>query len=240
MHFYVAFGLLTIVSAANICAVKGMHDTEKLSFYMLNFFSKGPSTFALCASWCKNDSAKCKSFRYSYWSDAAAQYCEFFEYGLEGNITADSNSPYWYYDIGCAFPTYAAGGTVTVTSQGGSVTVTQTSYQVQTSTQTITSTSVPPPRTITTTSVPAATTQTQTVFVTTTSRLPASTQTSTTTLTQRLDQNSTSTLTFRQTTTISTTLAQPTTLTCVQPRQLRPSRAFRVPRRSCGRLRRRS
>lgn len=70
------------IEAANLCGKIGLHDSNKLSFYMGNFFYKGPTTFALCASYCKQDATKCKSFRYSYWADAASQYCEFFEYGL--------------------------------------------------------------------------------------------------------------------------------------------------------------
>lgn len=45
---------------------------------MGNFFFKAPSVFALCADFCKRDYPRCKSFRYSYYSDADSQYCEFF------------------------------------------------------------------------------------------------------------------------------------------------------------------
>jgi len=44
---------------------------------MGNFFWKGPTTFALCALYYKKDAPKCKSFQYSYFSDATGQYCEF-------------------------------------------------------------------------------------------------------------------------------------------------------------------
>lgn len=68
--------------AANICGTIGIHNSSKVDYYMGNFFYKGPSIFTLCASYCKKDSPKCKSFRYSYWGDAAGQYCEFFDNGL--------------------------------------------------------------------------------------------------------------------------------------------------------------
>lgn len=73
---------LHYASAANICAAVGLHNETKISYYMGNFFFKGPTTFALCAAYCKSDPAKCKAFRYSFWSDANAQYCEFFDNGL--------------------------------------------------------------------------------------------------------------------------------------------------------------
>lgn len=76
------FACVGVANAANICGKVGSHDSTKISYYMGNFFYKGPTTFALCASYCKQDGAKCKSFRYSYWADAAAQYCEFFDNGL--------------------------------------------------------------------------------------------------------------------------------------------------------------
>jgi hypothetical protein len=78
----VLFALIVGTIAVTICGTKGAHDESKISFYMLNAFYKGPTTFALCALYCKKDSGKCKSFRYSYWSDAATQYCEFFDNGL--------------------------------------------------------------------------------------------------------------------------------------------------------------
>jgi hypothetical protein len=76
--------LLTLATsglAANICGQIGIHDQNKISYYMGNIFYKAQSNFALCASWCKKDATKCKSFRYSYFADADAQYCEFFDNG---------------------------------------------------------------------------------------------------------------------------------------------------------------
>lgn len=64
--------------SARICGSIGKHDYSGTTFYMGNFFFKAPSTFALCAGFCQNDYPRCKSFRYSYFSDADAQYCEFF------------------------------------------------------------------------------------------------------------------------------------------------------------------
>ncbi|KAF1837810.1 hypothetical protein BDW02DRAFT_595292 [Decorospora gaudefroyi] len=95
---------VSFVSGAQVCGLIGLHNETTLSFYMGNFFFKGPTTFALCASYCKKDAPRCKSFRYSYWGDANAQYCEFFDSALGGNVTADSTQPYWYYDIG--YPNY--------------------------------------------------------------------------------------------------------------------------------------
>lgn len=69
--------LATSGLAANICGQVGKHDQNKISHYMGNFFWKGPTTFALCALYYKKDAPKCKSFQYSYFSDATGQYCEF-------------------------------------------------------------------------------------------------------------------------------------------------------------------
>ncbi|KAF2439114.1 hypothetical protein P171DRAFT_490550 [Karstenula rhodostoma CBS 690.94] len=60
---------------------------------MGNFFYKAPSTFALCADFCKNDFPQCKSFRYSYYSDADSQYCEFFPAYAETYFISDSSQP---------------------------------------------------------------------------------------------------------------------------------------------------
>lgn len=64
--------------AGQICGDIGTHNYTGTTYYMGNFFFKAPSTFALCADFCKNDYPRCKSFRYSYYSDADAQYCEYF------------------------------------------------------------------------------------------------------------------------------------------------------------------
>ncbi|KAF2025197.1 hypothetical protein EK21DRAFT_24078, partial [Setomelanomma holmii] len=161
--------------AANICGKVGIHNDIKISYYMGNFFYKGPTTFALCAAYCKQDAAKCKSFRYSYWSDGPSQYCEFFDNGLDGNFIEDSTQPYWYYDIGCAFPAYAITSTLTITSSCQSGALTATEVETEYRTQTITTTSVPP-----------AVTYFQTIIftITSTSIPPASTQTTTQTQTQ--------------------------------------------------------
>ena len=66
-------------TAAKICGKRGSYDTSgSISFYMGNFFYKSPSAFSLCADFCKSDSSKCKSFRYSFYRDEESQYCEFF------------------------------------------------------------------------------------------------------------------------------------------------------------------
>ena len=83
LHFYI--GIIWILSAfcirhaeaAVICGNLGSIDSSVTTFYMGNFFFKAPSTFAFCGDFCKVDS-RCRSFRYSYFADADAQYCEFF------------------------------------------------------------------------------------------------------------------------------------------------------------------
>jgi hypothetical protein len=42
--------LTTSGLAANICGQIGIHDQNKISYYMGNFFYKSQSNFALCAS----------------------------------------------------------------------------------------------------------------------------------------------------------------------------------------------
>jgi hypothetical protein len=79
---YCLLALSSSVLAANICGTIGIHNGTKISYYMGNFFYKGPTSFALCALYCKKDTGRCKSFRYAYYSDAAGQYCEFFDNGL--------------------------------------------------------------------------------------------------------------------------------------------------------------
>lgn len=72
-------GLLVRRSEADqICGEIGTNAYNGTTYYMGNFFFKAPSTFALCSDFCKNDYPRCKSFRYSYYSDADSQYCEFF------------------------------------------------------------------------------------------------------------------------------------------------------------------
>jgi hypothetical protein len=78
-------GVISILSAfwiqhagaEAICGKQGAFNLNATTFYMGNFFFKAGSTFGLCGDFCKTD-PKCKSFRYSYYSDASAQYCEFF------------------------------------------------------------------------------------------------------------------------------------------------------------------
>ncbi|RMZ71075.1 hypothetical protein GMOD_00005575 [Pyrenophora seminiperda CCB06] len=148
------------ISAESLCGQRGISNDTLLPVYMGNFFYRGPTTFALCASYCKSAAPTCRSFRYSYWADADAQYCEFFKYKLEGNVTEDDTQPYWYYDIDCAFPPYAETSpsllttTATVAIRTVQQNITQTQTQVQNLTKTVTETSVPP-----------ATTQTQTRII---------------------------------------------------------------------------
>ncbi|KAJ4362515.1 hypothetical protein N0V83_010609 [Neocucurbitaria cava] len=73
---------LAPLASALICGTVGIHNDSAISYYMGNFFYKGPTSWALCAAYCKTDPNNCLAFRYSYYSDAAAQYCEFFNNGL--------------------------------------------------------------------------------------------------------------------------------------------------------------
>jgi len=88
LHNTIVWLLVTVIllisnaSAAMICGLRGTHNFNKLTLIYGNFFYNGPATFSLCASYCRRDPTKCKSFRYSYWDDANAQYCEFFGEGL--------------------------------------------------------------------------------------------------------------------------------------------------------------
>ncbi|KAF3032705.1 hypothetical protein E8E12_001321 [Didymella heteroderae] len=100
---------------------------------MSNAFYGGLTSFTLCSSYCLKDS-RCEAFRYSYWSDAGSQYCEFFDVDIFANFTADSTSPYYYYDRGCAFPPFEDPVTVTSVSTPAAITVTSTRLATLTST----------------------------------------------------------------------------------------------------------
>ena len=76
-RFLFAFWSISSLASAQICGTLGYHNATNLSYYMGNFFYNGLSTFTLCAAYCQQDT-QCEAFRYSYWSDANAQYCEFF------------------------------------------------------------------------------------------------------------------------------------------------------------------
>ncbi|KAH9877977.1 hypothetical protein J1614_003194 [Plenodomus biglobosus] len=168
---------ITTVSTAAICGLVGIHNPDALDLYMGNFFYNGPSNFALCAAWCKNDPTRCRSFRYSYYGDSNSQYCEFFDGALEGNVTPDSSQPFFYYDVACGFPDFVPASTVTSTTtvgDGGAAapaqTITTTQFQVITETQMqITTTTTTATATTTTTTTqnaapaPAQQTLTETV-----------------------------------------------------------------------------
>ncbi|KZM18925.1 hypothetical protein ST47_g9949 [Ascochyta rabiei] len=109
---HLIFGFLSLVcltSAASICGTVGYHNETTLSFYMGNFFYSAPSTFTLCAAFCKTDT-RCESFRYS--SDSTNQFCEFFDASLSAYFTPDSTSPYYYYDIDCPFPPFGSASVI--------------------------------------------------------------------------------------------------------------------------------
>ncbi|EDU48869.1 predicted protein [Pyrenophora tritici-repentis Pt-1C-BFP] len=178
-------------TAAPTCGLVSTINDTLLPVYMGNFFYRGPTTFALCALYCKNAAPRCQSFRYSYWSDADAQYCEFYEYGLDGNATADDAQPYWYYDIDCAFPPYAETTISTTTATAAVQTVQQISTQTQIETETVTSISVPPAVTQTQTRTIS---QIQTATVTRTSIPSAFAVTVTSTVVQYQTQSSNSAL----------------------------------------------
>ncbi|KAF1352878.1 hypothetical protein EJ07DRAFT_158902 [Lizonia empirigonia] len=155
--------LSSFASAELICGTLGYHNETALSYYMGNFFYNGLSTFTLCAAWCKQDT-KCEAFRYSYWMDSNAQYCEFFNTSIDRSFTADSTSLYYYYDIGCNFPEFET----PVTSFSTLDAVTITSFDTITSTL---------PAITTTTTVAITTTKTASTISTTTQTLAAQVRT---------------------------------------------------------------
>lgn len=78
----VILSLLSLTAAQSlICGTLGYHDESAITYYMGNFFYSGLTAFALCAEYCQEDT-RCEAFRYSYWSDADTQYCEFFDTDL--------------------------------------------------------------------------------------------------------------------------------------------------------------
>ncbi|EAT76630.1 hypothetical protein SNOG_16051 [Parastagonospora nodorum SN15] len=135
-----------------------------MSYYMGNFFYKGPQSFSMLET--------VKVFAIPETSEQA-------------HSTANSSAI-----VCCSFPAYADVSTTTVTTQVALMTSTQLQYK----TQTITATSTAPgsTQTITTTSVASAapqeaTTQISTTYITTTSLAPATTQTTTRILKQTND-----------------------------------------------------
>ncbi|KAF9736498.1 hypothetical protein PMIN01_04277 [Paraphaeosphaeria minitans] len=209
------------VEAAQICGDVGTHSAKGTTFYMGNFFFKAPSTFPLCADFCKKDYPRCKSFRYSYYSDAGAQYCEFFPEFLETFFISDNTQPYYYYDVDCAFPSYAVAETLTQLTTATIALSTTTSVSVNTTTTTLLSTST---TTITTTNTALATAtrfatsiSTSTLLIPTTQRFTAlSTSTVLVPTTQRLTSVSTLVVPSIQRITIISTIIRPTTQTLVQ------------------------
>ncbi|KAK7177831.1 hypothetical protein PSPO01_16120 [Paraphaeosphaeria sporulosa] len=167
---YVSLGLLVRRSGANhICGGIGTHNYTGTTFYMGNFFFKAPSTFALCADFCKNDSPRCKSFRYSYDSAASAQYCEFFPEFLETFFINDNSQPYFYYDIDCAFPTYAVTETavqLSITTAISLIATTTTSASTVTNMTKTTETFVVTTTTVSRTTITTTTTKMNTALAT--------------------------------------------------------------------------
>ncbi|KAK7192303.1 hypothetical protein PSPO01_01875 [Paraphaeosphaeria sporulosa] len=213
--------LVGLVEAGQICGDIGTHNAAGTTYYMGNFFFRAPPTFALCADFCKKDFPRCKSFRYSYYSDADAQYCEFFPEFLETFFVSDNSQPYYYYDVDCAFPSYASTETVTQLTTATIALSTTTSVSVNTTTMTLLSTST---ITMTTTDTVLATatrfatsTSTSTLLVPTPQRATALT-TSTVLVpnTQRFTSTSTLVVPTVQRTTIVSTIIRPTTQTLTQ------------------------
>ncbi|KAF2261296.1 hypothetical protein CC78DRAFT_608422 [Lojkania enalia] len=160
---------LSNIAKAAVCGDRGSHDFSKQSFYMGNFFFGAPSTFSLCADFCKKDAPRCKSFRYSYYSDANSQYCEYFENymtRMESQtrkreqvatvmqiprltttsnepstwFTPQSDEPYYYFDMDCiGFPEYN-----TPSANAASTTTTSTAISRITVTTTYTQNNVTP------------------------------------------------------------------------------------------------
>ncbi|KAH7128701.1 hypothetical protein B0J11DRAFT_505166 [Dendryphion nanum] len=211
--FYPTPARYVLAQTALTCGTTGDHDYGKGGFYMGNFFFGAPDIFGLCADFCKADSPRCLSFRYSYYDDSGGQYCEFF--GMAINTTwfkSDNESPYYYFDIKCdGFPSFAgSGGTTTKTVTSSSTipslqTITKTSTFISTTTTRIT---VVQFATVTSTS-----TYTTTVARTTTTavqmRMSTATQTSTILSMMTVVQMSTTTL---RTATVTTIVTFTTTL----------------------------
>ncbi|KAF2646032.1 hypothetical protein P280DRAFT_512238 [Massarina eburnea CBS 473.64] len=212
------------VLAGQLCGNVGTHNYTTTTFYMGNFFYKAPSTFALCADFCKSDYPRCKSLRYSYYEDADAQYCEFFGDWLENFFIQDSTQPYYYYDVDCGFPTWAITETyissTTVSVGSATQTLTQTELITQTLTRVGTTTEV---STLYATATATATatrvsTAVRTVAslstVTTTARITLSSlRTSTLTLTQTRTQDAVKVYSTATTTATATTTVPPRTVT---------------------------
>ncbi|KAF1948681.1 hypothetical protein CC80DRAFT_556110 [Byssothecium circinans] len=181
-----------VLSAGQLCGNVGTHDAAKTTFYMGNFFFKAPSTFALCADFCKNDYPACKSFRYSYYVDADAQYCEFFGAWLETYFIPDATQPYYYYDVDCGFPiwaiteTYISSTTITATLTIPQTTTTATLKSTVLATVTATATATATAM-VTSTSVATRTVVSTTTAMATATSVSVRTVTSTTTTTQMQD-----------------------------------------------------
>ncbi|CBX96695.1 hypothetical protein IAQ61_005443 [Plenodomus lingam] len=174
------------ISAATVCGLVGTSNPDTLNQYMGNFFYNGPSNFALCAAWCKNDATRCRSFRWSYYGDANSQYCEFFEVALDGLVTADDTQPFWYYDVACGFPDFIAPATVTTTAGDGAGNPAQTVTTTTTTTVGDAPGAITITQTTTTTEEAAPVTRTQTQLVTQTqTQTQTETQLSTTTVARR-------------------------------------------------------
>ncbi|KAL5409459.1 hypothetical protein PMIN06_011693 [Paraphaeosphaeria minitans] len=214
------------VEAAQICGDVGTHSAKGTTFYMGNFFFKAPSTFPLCADFCKKDYPRCKSFRYSYYSDAGAQYCEFFPEFLETFFISDNTQPYYYYDVDCAFPSYAVAETLTQLTTATIALSTTTSVSVNTTTTTLLSTSTATSTstriststtTITTTNTALATaTRFATSISTSTLLIPTTQRFTALSTSTRLTSVSTLVVPSIQRITIISTIIRPTTQTLVQ------------------------
>ncbi|KZM27508.1 hypothetical protein ST47_g1379 [Ascochyta rabiei] len=79
---FTLLSLASFASAELICGTLGYHNETNLSFFMGNFFYNGLTSFTMCAAYCQQDE-QCEAFRHSYWDDADAQYCEFFDTSLK-------------------------------------------------------------------------------------------------------------------------------------------------------------
>jgi hypothetical protein len=130
------------------------------------FYNSASSIFAVCASWCKADTTgTCKSFRYSYWDDAASQYCEFFDdfmyilpllfyllckgYLLQldsGDWFIPNNTTnYYYFDIDCnGFPSFGFTSITTLSTYTKLSTTLSTTTSTYTKPITFTSTRITP------------------------------------------------------------------------------------------------
>lgn len=100
-------------SSVPTCGFAGWDTGSNIAYYA----DSSSATYAACSALCDANTA-CLSFSYN----AAAPDCILYDYAVEGNDVADSNSPNTFFDRGGACPTT----TITTTSTSTTPTTTAT------------------------------------------------------------------------------------------------------------------